>query len=201
MAPNAELRCGRVTGIVQREDGSTVLVSMADCQPAGGCAAHQCTGTDVPSDALFLDYHEESGAVVTVEVFPRANGNTLVTAYSDQAPLPFDPAAVAPEPREIDHLQVICERLSPKFRAEKIIARQACFRPMTQDGLPLIGKVPSIEGVYVATGHNVWGILNAPSTGEALAELIADGVARNTDLTPFDPMRLKPLDPSLLRSS
>ena len=32
---------------------------------------------------------------------------------------------------------------------------------MTQDGLPLIGRVPQIEGVYVATGHNVWGILNA----------------------------------------
>jgi glycine/D-amino acid oxidase-like deaminating enzyme len=93
------------------------------------------------------------------------------------------------------------ERLSPTFRAEKIIARQACFRPVTQDGLPLIGRVQQTEGVYVATGHNVWGILNAPATGEALAELIADGVARSTDLTPFDPMRLKPLDPSLLRSS
>jgi hypothetical protein len=43
------------------------------------------------------------------------------------------------------------ERLSPRFRAEKIIARQACFRPVTQDGLPLIGSVPQIEGVYV--GH------------------------------------------------
>jgi glycine/D-amino acid oxidase-like deaminating enzyme len=126
-------------------------------------------------------------AVVTVEVFPRANGNTLVTAYSDQAPLPFDPAAVTHEPGEIDRLQVICERLSPTFRAEKIIARQACFRPVTQDGLPLIGRVPQIEGVYVATGHNVWGVLNAPATGEALAELIADGVARTTNLTPFDP--------------
>jgi glycine/D-amino acid oxidase-like deaminating enzyme len=97
--------------------------------------------------------------------------------------------------------QAICERLSPKFGAENIIARQACFRPLTQDGLPLIGRMPQIEGVYVATGHNVWGILNAPATGEALAELIADGVARSTDLTPFDPTRLKPLDPSLLRSS
>jgi len=53
----------------------------------------------------------------------------------------------------------------------------------------------------VATGDNVWGILNAPATGEALAELIADGVASSTDLTPFDPMRLQPLDPSLLLRS
>jgi hypothetical protein len=36
------------------------------------------TGSDVPADALFLEYHEESGAVVTVEVFPRVNGNTLI---------------------------------------------------------------------------------------------------------------------------
>ena len=89
--------------------------------------------------------------------------------------------------------------MSPLFRAEKIIAWQACFRPVTQDGLPLIGKVPRSEGAYVATGHNVWGILNAPATGEALAELIADGEAVTTDLTPFDPVRLRPLDPLLLR--
>jgi glycine/D-amino acid oxidase-like deaminating enzyme len=35
----------------------------------------------------------------------------------------------------------------------------------------MIGKVPQSEGIYVATGHRVWGILNAPATGEALAEL------------------------------
>src|SRR5207247_9055818 len=97
-------------------------------------------------------------------------------------------------------LQEFAEPLSPLFRAERIIARQACFRPVTQDGLPLIGKVPRSDGAYVATGHNVWGILNAPATGEALAELIADGEAVTTDLTPFDPVRLRPLDPSLLRA-
>ena len=124
----------------------------------------------------------------------------MITAFSDEPPLPIDPAAVTPDQSEVDRLQIIGERLSPALRPDKIIARQACFRPITQDGLPLIGKVPKIEGAYVATGHSVWGILNAPATGEALAELIADGGARSTDLTPFDPTRLQPLDPSLLRS-
>jgi glycine/D-amino acid oxidase-like deaminating enzyme len=225
----AKVHRGRVTGIVRREDGSTVEGVEADggvieadavvvaMGPWSVIAAKWMslpavfgqrspslvydTGTDVPADALFLEYHEDSGTVVTVEVFPRVNGNTLITAFTDQRPLPFDPAAVASEPDEIDKLQAISRRLSPMFRADRIIARQACFRPLTQDGLPLIGKVPSVEGVYVGTGHNVWGILNAPATGEALAELIADGGARSTDLTPFDPMRLKPLDPSLLRTS
>jgi glycine/D-amino acid oxidase-like deaminating enzyme len=69
---------------------------------------------------------------------------------------------------------------------------QACFRPATQDGLPLIGKVPHSEGIYVATGHSVWGILNAPATGEALAKLIAEGVSLITELKAFDPARLRP---------
>jgi glycine/D-amino acid oxidase-like deaminating enzyme len=227
-ANGAELRRGQVTGMVRSADGSRVrgvevdgAVIEADAiviamGPWSLMAAAWVqlpavfgqrspslvyeTGTDVPADALFLDYHEQSGAVVTVEVFPRADGSTLVTAFPDQAPLPLDPAAVTPDPSEIDRLQAISERLSRAFRPERIIARQACFRPVTQDGLPLIGKVPQSECVYVATGHSVWGILNAPATGEALAELIAQGVSRSTDLYPFDPGRLRPLDPSLLRS-
>jgi len=65
--------------------------------------------------------------------------------------------------------------------------------------VPLIGRVPRIAGAYVATGHNVWGILNAPATGEAMAELIVDGKAHTVDLAPFDPVRLPPFDPALLR--
>jgi glycine/D-amino acid oxidase-like deaminating enzyme len=70
---------------------------------------------------------------------------------------------------------------------------------VANDGLPLIGEVPGIAGAYVATGHSVWGVLNAPATGEATAELIVDGAARSTDLRPFDPARLRPLDPRLVR--
>ena len=225
----AQLRPGRVTGITRSADGSTlrsvevdgravasdaVVVAMG---PWSLLAANWMvlpavfgqrspsvvydTGTDVPPEALFLDCHEEDGSVSTVEVFPRADGSTHVTAFSDIVPLPLDPATVTPDPDAIERLKAICERLSPVFRGDRIIARQACFRPVTQDGLPLIGKISRLDRAYVATGHNVWGILNAPATGEALAELIADGVAHSTDLTPFDPIRLPPLGPSLLRSS
>jgi glycine/D-amino acid oxidase-like deaminating enzyme len=158
------------------------------------------TGTDVPPEALFLDYRAQDGTVITVEVFPRADGSTHVTALSDVAPLPLDPAHVAPDPDAIARLEAMCDRLSPAFRTDRIIARQACFRPLTEDGLPLIGKVPQLAGAYVATGHNVWGILNGPATGEALAELIVEGASRTVDLAPFDPARLRPLDPARLRT-
>ena len=224
----AKLHMGQVAGLVRGADGTTVVGTNVDgatiaadavviaMGPWSVLAAQWMrlpavyglqspslvydTGTDVPADALFLDYHGDSGEAVSVELFPRGDGTTHITAFSDQSPLPLDPAAIAPDPHAIARLRVIAERLSPAFRVERILARQSCFRPVTQDGLPLIGKVPGVLGAYDATGHSVWGILNAPATGEALAELIADGAARSTDLSPFDPNRLRALDPALLRS-
>jgi glycine/D-amino acid oxidase-like deaminating enzyme len=159
------------------------------------------TGTDIPADALFVDCPDETGAMVSVEVFPRANGTTHVTAFSNEDPLPLDPAQVKPDAAVLDRLHAICRSISPAFERAKVIARQACARPMTQDALPLLGKVPGADGAYIATGHNVWGILNAPATGEAMAELIADGAARSVDLSPFNPARLRPLDPARLNTA
>jgi len=61
--------------------------------------------------------------------------------------------------------------------------------------------VPGIDGAYVATGHSVWGMLNAPATGEAMGELIMDGAASRVDLAPFAPGRLPPLDSARLRGA
>jgi glycine/D-amino acid oxidase-like deaminating enzyme len=227
LAQGAELRRGRVTGIVRDADGTrakgiavdggiveadAVVIAMG---PWSLLAAQWMSlpavygqrspslvydiGPNVPADALFLEC-ETDGSAVSIEVFPRADGSTHVTALSDIAPLPLDPAAVTPDRDAIARLQAMSERLSPLFRPDKIIAQQACFRPVTEDGLPLIGRVPQSDGLYVATGHNVWGILNAPATGEAMAQLIAEGAARQVDLAPFDPARLAPLDPSLLQA-
>ena len=51
-----------------------------------------------------------------------------------------------------------------------------------------------IAGAYVASGHSVWGILNGPASGEALAELIVDRTTSAVDLAPFDPARLEPMN-------
>jgi glycine/D-amino acid oxidase-like deaminating enzyme len=93
----------------------------------------------------------------------------------------------------------MCRAMAPVLASAKILPRQACYRPVTRDGMPLIGRIPGVEGAYVATGHSVWGILNAPATGEAMAELIADGAAHSVDLSPFDPGRIPPFDPARLR--
>ena len=60
-------------------------------------------------------------------------------------------------------------------------------RPVTADGLPLIGATRQ-AGVYVAGGHGMWGMTLGPATGRLLAEFIAKG-ERPAALRHFDPCR------------
>jgi glycine/D-amino acid oxidase-like deaminating enzyme len=222
----AALRIGRVTGIFRDDRGNAagvvvdgeslagdaVVIAMAPWSVLAAAwlplpavyalKGHSLvfeTGTNIPAEALFCEYREVTGAVQTPELFPRSDGTSYVCAISSETPLPVDPAAVAPDPGAIERLEAMCRVLSPALVSSRIRARQACFRPIARDGLPLIGRVPGVGGAYVATAHSVWGILNAPATGEAMAELIVDGASRTVDLAPFDPSRLPPLDPRGLR--
>ncbi len=61
-------------------------------------------------------------------------------------------------------------------------------RPVTADGLPIIGRTKT-ENVFVAGGHGMWGMTLGPATGRLLARLIATGQPQAA-LAPFDPLRL-----------
>ena len=166
-----------------------------------GIKAHSLVfDCETSPESLFADVETESGEEAHPEFYPRPDGTTYVCGSSGEQGLPVNPADVAPEPGAVARLKRLTDCVSPSLAASKVLAEQACFRPVTADGLPLIGPVPGVAGAYVATGHSVWGMLNGPSTGEAMAELIADGAARTVDLRPFDPTRLEPLDPESLRS-
>ena len=61
-------------------------------------------------------------------------------------------------------------------------------RPVTPDGLPVIGRVPGRDRVILATGHCMLGLSLGPVTGRLVAELAA-GSAPSIDLTPLSPAR------------
>ena len=62
------------------------------------------------------------------------------------------------------------------------------WRPMTWDSLPIIGPVPRLANVLLATGHNMLGLSLAPTTGRLIAEMVA-GRETHIDATPFSPDR------------
>ncbi|MFO1058326.1 MAG: FAD-binding oxidoreductase [Dongiaceae bacterium] len=215
-ARGALLRPGRVTGLLRRgervtgvtlEDGTieadAVVLALGpwmreaarwlDLPAVYGLKGHSVVlEVALPPEAAFLEYQDGAGEAQAPELFPRPDGTLWACAISSESPLPDDPASVAPDPGAILRLRRICAALSPALAAAPVRAAQACFRPVTRDGLPLIGAVAGAPGAYVATGHSVWGMLNAPATGEAIAELLLDGAARTVDLAPFDPARLPP---------
>ncbi|MGH7358000.1 MAG: NAD(P)/FAD-dependent oxidoreductase, partial [Candidatus Rokuibacteriota bacterium] len=147
----------------------------------------------VPAHALFMDYRMTDGRRLEPEIFPRPDGEVYVCGMADPEPLPNSPEAVSVSAEACAVLARAAGRVSSRLAAAPITRRQACYRPVTDDGLPLIGPVPGVSGAFVATGHGPWGMLNAPATGQALAELIAEGAASTVDLRAFDPARLAPV--------
>ncbi len=62
------------------------------------------------------------------------------------------------------------------------------LRPVTPDGLPVVGPAPGLDGLFVANGHAMLGLTLGPVTGKLLAEWIVRG-APSEDLSALVPDR------------
>jgi D-amino-acid dehydrogenase len=70
------------------------------------------------------------------------------------------------------------------------IMPRAGMRPMSPDGLPLIGRLGDLTNTYVSTGHGMLGVTLAPGSAAALTRLIREGTLPDT-LKPFSPKRFR----------
>jgi len=62
------------------------------------------------------------------------------------------------------------------------------LRPCTPDGLPIIGRAPKLENLFIATGHQMLGVQTAPATGRLVSDLVL-GREPTFDPEPFRPER------------
>jgi glycine oxidase len=81
----------------------------------------------------------------------------------------------------------LARTLVPALGEAPVTGSWSNFRPFTEDHLPVLGTTP-VTGLVLATGHFRNGILLAPVTALAIAELIASG-ASSIDLAPFSVAR------------
>lgn len=79
-------------------------------------------------------------------------------------------------------------RIVPGLKKINIIRVMSGFRPYTPDGLPLVGFVRGIDGLFMAAGHEGDGIALSAITGKIVAQLICEGKAY-TDVSALDPNR------------
>jgi len=72
----------------------------------------------------------------------------------------------------------------PALREAKIAVHRGGAPTMTPDGRPILGRVPGLDGLFVASGCCVGGLSLSPAAGRALADLIVDGKS-DPDLAPL----------------
>ncbi|MCW5893653.1 MAG: glycine oxidase ThiO [bacterium] len=105
-----------------------------------------------------------------VYLVPRLDGRILVGATR--------------EPAELDKrvtlagaatLLAAAHALVPGLGAAALVGHWAGLRPGTPDGRPILGPAPDLAGLWLATGHYRHGILLAPATAEAIADLVTGG--------------------------
>lgn len=65
---------------------------------------------------------------------------------------------------------------------------RAGMRPMTADGMPIIGLLPGTSNAYVSGGHGMLGVTLGPGTSRALADAML-GRGYPPRLLPFSPLR------------
>lgn len=81
-----------------------------------------------------------------------------------------DAAALAPA------LLENATRFLPALKGTEPRGVRACARPSSADGLPVLGPLPEVEGLAIASGHGAWGI----TLGPASARLVADYLTHPT---------------------
>jgi len=66
-------------------------------------------------------------------------------------------------------------QIMPTLAEAKVLEHTVGLRPVTPDGLPIVGKVPGYENVYLSTGAGKKGTLISAGMGKAIADLITQG--------------------------
>jgi D-amino-acid dehydrogenase len=78
--------------------------------------------------------------------------------------------------------------VAPGLGSGSYIETRVGFRPVGPDARPLLGPVPGVEGLVIATGLGASGLTMGPHMGAAAAR-IALGADPGMDLAAFDPVR------------
>jgi glycine/D-amino acid oxidase-like deaminating enzyme len=127
--------------------------------------------------------HTMAAESVAFNVQPRRTGQVLIG--SSRELVGWD--------ERINH-QILAAMLArageflPRLGELEALRTWTGFRPATPDKLPLIGRWPEAEGLWLATGHEGLGITTALATGKILTSLL-QGLEPPIDPSPYSPAR------------
>jgi sarcosine oxidase subunit beta len=75
----------------------------------------------------------------------------------------------------VDRIVEYAVHRAPVLEKATLLTAWSGVRPLTEDGHPIFGIVPGLEGFLLNTGWGGFGIIQSPAAGQLMAELIHDG--------------------------
>lgn len=166
---------GRVTGVVLEREGlscATVVLAL------GPWSAEASQWIGVPIDVRPLKGQilrlQAPGPPVVCSVgwghsYATSKTDGLLWAGTTEEEAGFDEEST---PAARDEIGAALLRMLPAMADAQVAQQTACLRPIASDGLLVLGGVPGLDHVYVATGGARKGILYGPSMGQAIADLV-----------------------------
>ena len=85
-------------------------------------------------------------------------------------------------------------KMAPSLSEAELVQQTACLRPLSEDGIPIVGVVPGWQNLFLATGGGRKGILWSTGMCEGLADLILKGSSTVPGLADLDPNRFSGAD-------
>ncbi|MDE1155522.1 MAG: FAD-dependent oxidoreductase [Acidobacteriaceae bacterium] len=111
----------------------------------------------------------EAGVYIAPRQFGEQAGTALIGATVEDAG--FDTSV---QEESLEWLREYAARLLPEIREAELVETWVGFRPAVPGELPVIGKLEQEERQWVACGHFRNGILLAPATACAIADLLEE---------------------------
>ena len=174
--PDGEISCGAAvlaTGPWSMEGGEWLGITVP-VEPVKG----ELLRLEMPGPELSYDFAWAGAAV-----YQKPDG--LVWAGTSEERRGFDLETSDSAKRSILDA---ASRMMPAVAEARAVKQTACLRPVTPDWLPIVGRAPGWDDVYLATGAGRKGILLSPAIGKSVADLIVDG-ATDLSIDPCTPER------------
>ncbi len=99
---------------------------------------------------------------------PRRDGHILIGSTLEHAEFDKTPTAEA-----LASLQASAIELLPALAGQEPVAHWAGLRPGSPDGVPFIGPVPDLPGLWLNCGHYRNGLVLAPASCQLLTDLLS----------------------------
>ena len=166
---------GRITGVVLEREGLSCATAVLAMGP-WSAEASEWIGTPIdvrPLKGQILRL-QAPGPPVECSVgwghnYATSKTDDLLWAGTTEEEAGFDEEST---PAARDDIGAALVRMLPVMADAQVAQQTACLRPVTSDGLLVLGGVPGLDGVYVATGGARKGILYGPAMGHAIADLV-----------------------------